>query len=139
MATWTTEIKNTQKGIATISFDVDFFKDSVLYKTHQFNNVSDTSTEGLKRIIRDQLNQYKKIDELDVTTISGVIDTTPPTPPTPPTPTQAELDRNTYFKAKQILDGMDALVKLGVKKATDQDYKDQVTSVTAKYKIEYLG
>lgn len=135
---WTTTIKNVQKGIAMISFDCDFFKDNVLYKTHTFSNVSDISQEGLKRIVRDQLNQYQKIGDLDVATITGAIDTVI-VAPTPPKPTQTELDRQAYYKEKAVLDGMFVLVNMGVKKTTDQDYKDQLALVTTKYKKEYLG
>lgn len=62
---WTTKIINTVKNTTTADYTVEFYKDSVLKETFTFERVS--NPESIKRLIHDQLQQYKKIDIIDLT------------------------------------------------------------------------
>lgn len=108
---WKTIIEQgtVTKHKSVFDFDVVFEKDGEFYDRFQFKNVSDPAS--IKQLIRNQLQQYQKIDSIDPVALEGEVDLTPPPTPEIPVLTPEELKKFEYeakrqevLKAKQDLD-----------------------------------
>lgn len=69
---WTTKIIDITKNKTTADYTVEFYKDAVLEETFTFERVS--NPDSIKRLIHDQLQQYKKIDATQAESILGPVD-----------------------------------------------------------------
>ncbi len=94
---WTTKIINIGKGAVSFDMVVEFYKDGVLVQTFTFVNIGDP--DSIKARIQSQLNQYKRIDELDTTALLGDVDLTD----IPTKEQNYQIKEQELFKAKQYL------------------------------------
>lgn len=69
---WATKIVTVNKNKTTADYTVEFYKDSILEETFTFERVS--NPDSIKRLIHDQLQQYKKIDATQADLILGPVD-----------------------------------------------------------------
>lgn len=111
---WTTKIKNVFKqGDTQFAFTVDFYKDGNLFDSFNFQNVSDP--DSIKTLIRNRLNQYMKIDQLNI--VEGDIDVSLPVISLP---TQHDLDLAEFQRQKSLVVSAKQDLDLGV--ISQQDY-----------------
>ena len=134
---WTTKITEIIKNTLTFNFTVEFYLDGTLYQTHLFENVSEP--EHIKKLVIDQLNQYKKIVNLDVDKLKGDLDLNPTPPPTPPAPTAEEIEARTLAQEVQKLNQFKKAINAGIITATNPAYVATLASVKAKYKESLIN
>lgn len=118
---WTQNIIEIEKNKDTFNFVVDFFKDGEWHSNKRFNNVSDP--ESVHQLIRGQLAQLKKIDELALA--PGPIDVSVPVPEPAPALTPEELaakeKAELYMASKMKLMTAKQEVELGLKTQAEYD------------------
>lgn len=135
---WTTEIVSINKHATTVDVLVAFKKDGVLVEEFLFKRVSNPDT--LKTLIYNQLQQYKKVDNIVVDEVLGEVDLTSVTPvtPEPHVPTQAEIDELAYSDKIIALFQAKKAIELGVLQADDPRYVAALNYCTTNFKIAYL-
>ena len=135
---WTIQKSNVVKNQSTIDYTVDFLYDNAFYKSVVFKQVSDPSK--LKKLIRDQLNQFKKIKDVIVEDEIGWIDiaSLEPEISDPIVPTKDELQaRKFQDKLAQFLQDKKA-AELGFILETDTAFVTLFNWVKDNIKPEYL-
>lgn len=130
---WTTKITTIDKHKAVFDCTVQFFKNEVFYDEFTFKNVSEP--DSIKRLIREQLNQYKKIDGLALK--AGDIDAKEDVVvDTPIDKTEAELTELDFIDRLDKLKKMKVAVDLGFDLSTN--YATLLGKLKTDYKARYL-
>ncbi len=135
---WKTIITNVVKDKGIFSFTVEFYKDEALYTSYLFDRVSEPSS--IKQLVRNQLAQYQKIDELDENSLVGDLDLTLPPVEEPEivTPSKEVVDEEKYSENIAKLRSYEKAIALGITEKTDQNYLDLQTTLKSDFKPEYL-
>lgn len=120
---YTFKIAEVEKNLYKFNFTVDIFKDGAKITEHKFENVSDV--DSVKQLIRNQVNQIKKIDELDLPL--GDIDISLPEPLPPVEPTAEEIKLKEYTKKKGELTVLKLDLDLGL--ATQGEYQSKLNEI----------
>ncbi len=119
---WTTKITSVLKNKLTLDYTVEFYKDGILRETFVFKNVS--KPESIKRLIYDQLNQYKKLDETPIET--GDVDLTvfDPKDPEEVVLTPEQIAYNDYVTKFHTFRKLRLAIELGLITDTNQRYEN---------------
>lgn len=133
---WSAKITEVTKNKASLNVTVEFYLDGGVYDT-QTLVVSDVSS--IQRIIIDQVNQFKKIVDLDLDSIKGDVDLTPPSPIVPPPPSPEEIEAKTLAQEVYKLNQLKKAISNGIITASNPTYVATLASVKAKYKDSLIN
>jgi hypothetical protein len=136
---YTAEIKRKTLELENkrILVDVEYQKDGVRISSEQFIFSLDITLEQIKQRINSELKRFIAIDANLATITEGVVDLS--TVPTG-TQTQAEKDRDNWFRDFQRLEALDKLNKLGaLKTAHVADLDALRVKVADNFKKAYIA
>jgi len=135
---WTTEIIDVNKHATTMDVVVAFKKNGKLVEDFLFKRVS--NPDSLKSLIYNQLQQYKKIDNIAVQDTLGEVDLTSVTPTVsePHVPTEIEKDEIKYSDKVNTLLQAKKAIELGILSADNPKYLAALKYCVDNFKFDYL-
>lgn len=137
---WTQKIVSGKKDLLTFDISVEFYKNGVLFATHPFEKISNKT--DIRRLVNDQLEQYKKNDEVDISSLIGNLDLNPPVeviePEEKPKPTKEDLEKDSYFEDFRKLQKLKDAVRFGMIEASTDEIQMLEIRLKENYKEEYL-
>lgn len=134
---WTAKLTKAAKVSGGINVAIEYTNGvDTVTKTYRFDHLN---TKRLKRLARNEVANLESWGSETINVAVGAdIDLTPPTPPAEPVPTQAQLDRDAWFKDWQQLSALLLLVDAELILPTDSRISPLKTSLSAGLKPAYL-